>query len=121
MVAARSKILLALMAGWLIFQPGCSRAPNRGAGAPTPPAARQVLSAQGAADQAAKLANDQCEHDYRRRPFTADQYPAVLEEGVYHWGKMDVGGRGGFSTVVTFGPDGSEPHVEVFFSTDALT
>jgi hypothetical protein len=109
------------MAGWLVSQPGCSPAASRSAGPSPAPAETRLLSPQEAAELAAKLANEQCEHDYRRRPFSADWYPAVLEDGVYHWGKMDVGGRGGFSAVVAFGRDGSKPHVEVFFSTDALT
>jgi hypothetical protein len=43
-----------------------------------------------------------------------------LEDGLYHWGGLDVGGAGGFSTLVTFRRDGSESHVEVYFSSDAL-
>jgi len=80
----------------------------------------RALSADDAASLAARLANDQCERQYRRRPFKAEQYPAVMADGAYHWGKLDVGGKGGFSALVIFRPDGSEPHVEVYFSSDAL-
>jgi hypothetical protein len=69
---------------------------------------------------AAQLANDQCERKYRRRPFKPGQYPAVLQDGVYHWGKLDIGGPGGFSALVTFYRDGSEPHIEVYFSSDTV-
>jgi hypothetical protein len=76
------------------------------------------LSADEAAQLAAKLANEECERRYRRRPFTAAQHAVVLQEGKYRWGGLDVGGPGGFSALVTFRQDGSKPHVEVYFSTD---
>jgi ketosteroid isomerase-like protein len=78
------------------------------------------LSNHEAALLAARLANDQCDRQYHRRPFTADQHPAVLAQGIYRWGSLDVGGVGGFSALVTFRPDSSDPHVEVYFSSDAL-
>jgi hypothetical protein len=84
------------------------------------PKTRSALSAEEASVLAARLANDQCESRYQRRPFKPEQYPAVLREGVYHWGKLDVGGHEGFSASVTFYPDGSEPHVEVYFSSDTV-
>jgi hypothetical protein len=82
--------------------------------------ARRVLSADEAAQLAAKLANDQCDRQYRERPFSAAQHFAVLQNGMYQWGGLDVGGLGGFSALVTFRADGSEPRVEVYFSTDIL-
>jgi hypothetical protein len=84
------------------------------------PKTRSALSAEEASVLAARLANDQCESRYQRRPFKPEQYPAVLGEGIYHWGKLDVGGPQGFSASVTFHPDGSEPHVEVYFSSDTV-
>ena len=84
------------------------------------PKTRSALSAEEASVLAARLANDQCDSRYQRRPFKPEQYPAVLREGVYHWGKLDVGGHEGFSASVTFYPDGSEPHVEVYFSSDTV-
>ena len=84
------------------------------------PKTRRALSAEDASVLAAQLANEQCERQYRRRPFKPEQYPAVLREGVYHWGNLDVGGHQGFSASVIFYPDGSEPHVEVYFSSDTV-
>jgi hypothetical protein len=78
------------------------------------------LSVTDAADLAARLANEKCEHDYHRHPFKPEQHSAVLQNGLYHWGHLDVGGEGGFSAEVTFRPDGSKPHVEVYFSSDSL-
>lgn len=84
------------------------------------PATRRALTAEDAAVLAARLANDQCERQYRRRPFKAEQYPAVLRQGIYYWGNLDVGGHEGFSAAVIFHPDGSEPHVEIYFSSDTV-
>jgi hypothetical protein len=78
------------------------------------------LSPEDAAVLAAKLANKECEHRYKREPFKAGQHKAILKDGFYHWGKLDVGGIGGFSAVVSFRQDGNEPHVEVYFSSDSL-
>jgi hypothetical protein len=94
--------------------------PTHSAAQVSDPTTRQALSAEDASALAAQLANEQCERQYRKRPFKSDSYPVVLEDGIYHWGKLDVGGPGGFSALVTFYPDGSEPRVEVYFSSDAL-
>ena len=84
------------------------------------PTTRQVLTAEDASVFAAQLANEQCERQYKRRPFRPEQYPAVLQDGVYHWGKLDIGGPGGFFALVTFYRAGTEPHVEIYFSSDVL-
>ena len=84
------------------------------------PMKRRAMSKEEASVLAARLANDQCERQYRKRPFKPEQYPAILREGIYHWGNLDVGGHDGFSASVTFFPDGSEPRVEVYFSTDSV-
>ena len=81
--------------------------------------ARHVLSPAEAAQLAAKLANDGCERLYRKRPFEAGQRPAVLKDGEYRWGGLDVGAPGGLSALVVFRSDGSHPKAEVYFSTDA--
>jgi hypothetical protein len=107
-----SKILSAVIAGLVIFQAGCSQPPTA--------AGRPLLSTDEALQLATKLANDQCEHQYKKRPFIAEQHPVALTNNMYRWGGLDVGGPGGFSALVTFRPDGSEPHVEVYFSDDAL-
>ena len=80
----------------------------------------RVLSPTDAAQLAAKLANDECERLYERRPFAASQHPAVLRDGEYHWGGLDVGAPGGFSARVAFRQDGTRPTVEVYFSSDQL-
>jgi hypothetical protein len=77
------------------------------------------MYADEAAKLAARLANDECEARYRRRPFKPAQHSAVLQEAIYRWGGLDVAGPGGFSALVTFQQDGSDPHVEVYFSSDA--
>jgi hypothetical protein len=79
------------------------------------------LSPSDAAQLAEKLANDECQRLYKRRPFAASQHPAALRDGHYHWGGLDQGGPGGYSALVTFGQDGSHPKVEVYFSTDQLS
>jgi hypothetical protein len=79
------------------------------------------LSASEAAILAARLANDQCDRHYHRRPFRPDRYPAILQDGTYLWGGLDVGGPMGFSARVTFSEDGEKPEVEVYFSTDMLS
>src|SRR6266516_4086530 len=90
----------------LILSPGCSKlfpTSTSGTGAQQ---SRQILSSTQAAILAAKLANDECERLHQRRPFTAEQYAAVLEGDVYRWGRLDEGGRDGLSALVTFAPDG---------------
>ena len=77
-----------------------------------------MLSASQAAQLAARLANEECQRLHQRRPFSADLYPAVLEGNDYRWGGLNVGGPFGFSALVTFAADGSNPKVEVYFSTD---
>ncbi len=107
-----SCLLLALP----ILVPGCSR-PTVDTGQPAP----TQLSSTDAAQLAAKLANGECERLFKRRPFEAGQYPAILRDGEYHWGVMDPGARGGYSAEVSFRPDGSQPSVQVYFSTDKLS
>jgi hypothetical protein len=115
-----SPLLAILIAGLVICEVGCSRPTARPSAKPAVPAARRNLSAEEAAQFAAKLANDQCERQYARRPFMAKQHSAVLENDIYHWGGLDVGAQSGLSALVTFKRDGSEPHVEVYFSTDNI-
>jgi len=99
-----------------VFNTSCSRPP-----APGPTQSAVNVSPTDAATLAAKLANDECERLYKRRPFAASQHPAVLRNGEYHWGGLDEASPGGHSALVTFGLDGSHPKVEVYFSTDQLT
>ena len=120
MKTTESIILVGTVAACVIAQPGCSRHPGTNAAPPPAPVAKRVLSAVGAARLAAQLANDQCERQYHTRPFAPEQHPALLGEGTYRWGGLDVGGPKGFSALVTFRADGTQPHVEVYFSDDRL-
>ena len=103
--------------GVAIVDTSCSR--SSVAGVSQPPVVR-FLSPTDAAQVAARLANDECERLYKRRPFVARQYPAVLQNGEYCWGHLDEGAVGGFSASITIGRDGSNPKVQVYFSTDQL-
>ena len=116
-----SRILLGAIIACASAQIGCVRSTRPpGGGQQSESTPRQALSAPDAAVLAAQLANEQCERQYRRRPFKPEQHSAIFQGGRYHWGGLDVGGAGGFSAVVTFRRDGSEPHVEVYFSSDAF-
>ena len=114
MITITTRLAMTLVLACLACQPGCSHSSG--------PSSVQVdarsLSPREAAELAARLANDQCERQYRKRPFSAEQHVAVLENGLYQWGGLDVGGPGGLSAVVTFRPDGAGRHVEVYFSSD---
>ncbi len=77
-----------------------------------------MVSPGAAAELAAKLANEECERLYQRRPFAAGQHVAVFEGERYRWGRLDPGGPSGLSAVVSFRADGSQPSVQVYFSTD---
>jgi len=112
MVIRRALILLVALA--------CSCAQTRSASPAMPHELRTVLSAEQAATLAAKLANDECERLYKRRPFVPEQYEVRFADGLYHWGHLDVGAPAGLSAEVWFKPDGSDPHVNVWFSTDAV-
>jgi hypothetical protein len=120
MNVALPRILVIAMVACLVVQVGCTHSPSHNVGQSSEAMARRGLSVLDAGVLAAQLANEQCERQYRRRPFSSEQHSAVFQDGLYHWGKLDVGGPGGFSAVVTFRQDGSEPHVEVYFSSDAL-
>jgi hypothetical protein len=105
----------------LLVAIGCCLAVSSGCSsnhAPTP--AVKAISPQQAAELAATLANDKCESKYRKRPFKPEQHPAVREANKYRWGGLDVGGPGGLSALVTFREDGSQPHVEIYYSNDRL-
>jgi hypothetical protein len=102
----------------LVLLAGCSHRPVQGGRTSSSQIKSQALSAGAAAQLAAKLANDECERRFKRRPFSAERYDAVLENGVYRWGRLDVGAPGGYSAKVTFHEDGSRPKVEVYLSAD---
>jgi hypothetical protein len=101
-----------------ICQVGCSRPSTKQASGSATQHVTLILSPSAAAELAAKLANDECERRYQKRPFTAQQHAAVLKRDVYRWGRLDPGGPSGLSAVVTFRADGSERDVQVYLSTD---
>jgi hypothetical protein len=102
----------------LILSPGCANLFPTSTSGTSAPQLGQTLTPPQAATLAARLANDECERRHKKRPFAPEQYAAVLEGDVYRWGHLDEGGPGGLSALVTFAPDGSNPKVEVYFSTD---
>jgi hypothetical protein len=104
---------------FVVAQVGCVRSPDDSTRSSPASIARPALSGEDAALLAARLANEQCERQYQRRPFVPGQYAAIIQDGLYHWGHLDVGGPGGFSALVTIRRDGSQPKVEVYFSSDS--
>ena len=115
-----SRTLQAIVLGCLAVQLSCARSTTYNAGRTPASNAHHVLSSQDAAELAARLANEKCKRQFGRQPFSPGQHSAILEDGLYHWGELDVGGVGGFSAIVRFRPDGTEPHAEVYFSSDTL-
>jgi hypothetical protein len=97
---------------------GCSGSRIQQGSPAAPKQTARSLSPTAAAELAAKLANEECERLYNKRPFMATQYAAVLEDDLYHWGRLDPGGPSGLSAEVTFRKNGSQPDVQVYFSTD---
>ena len=114
------EILLAAMVTCLIAQVGCVPSGSHSAVQQSEAVPQRTLSPDDAAALAAKLANQECERQFQRQPFKAGQHAAILQDGFYHWGKLDVGAVGGLSAVVWFRQDGRDPHVEVYFSSDTL-
>ena len=97
---------------------GCSPSPGSGVVGNSTRQLAHTLSASEAAQLAARLANEECERRFHRHPFQADQQSAILQDGEYRWGGLDVGAPKGFSALVRFREDGSKPSVEVYFSAD---
>ena len=102
----------------LFLQAGCSHSELTHAVSARQPLNHRRISAGEAATLAARLANDECERLYKKRPFSMGQHAAVLDDEEYRWGGLDVGAPGGFSALVTFRADGSHPNVEVYYSSD---
>jgi hypothetical protein len=98
-------IALMVVAGALMILGGCTHPSH-------------TLSPLQAAQLAAQLANDECERRYHKRPFTPEQHVAVQEGERFRWGGLNEGAPKGLSALVTFRPDGNDPVVEVYFSTD---
>jgi hypothetical protein len=83
----------AIVAAWLVV---AVPTPSVSGDAASTPSAR--LTSEEAADLAAKLASDECERHYGRRPFSSPQYP--IDSSV-------IGSHGGGSTPA--GTAGSRP------------
>ncbi len=115
-----AKLVSGVILACVLTQTGCVRSRSEAGGERSASSARRYLSAQDAAELAARLANEQCKRQFGREPFSPGQHLAKFQDGFYHWGELDVGGVGGFSAVVTVRRDGTEPHVEVYFSSDTL-
>lgn len=79
---------------------------------------QQIITQEQAAGHAAKLANEKCQKDFGKSPFTSDSYKAELVDSRWHWGKIDIKGINGYSAKVEFNKDGSNEDVKVAFSTD---
>ena len=79
------------------------------------------LNAHAAAIWAASLANDQCQVQWQRRPFSPECFPCNRTGDKWHWGRLDPAGVKGFSAIVSFEMDGLTPSVEVYFSSDQAT
>ncbi len=80
----------------------------------------KALSANEAAALATRVANEECERLYERRPFSANLYSIELREATWHWGRYDPAGIHGFSAEVSFRVDGSDPKVKVHWSSDNM-
>ena len=111
-IRAAVLVILSLLAG-------CSPSPGSGVVGNSTRQLAHTLSASEAAQFAARLANEECERRFHRHPFQADPQSAILQDGEYRWGGLDVGAPKGFSALVRFREDGSKPSVEVYFSSDS--
>ncbi len=78
------------------------------------------MNKRSASDHSAKLANDACEAEFGERPFSAGSYEVEMIGGRWRWGNMKPGGIRGYSTTVSFLPDGKDPKVEVVLSSGLL-
>jgi hypothetical protein len=117
--AGRGLVCLLGLAGVLLGGSGCSGPSPLNSVGERPAAVAPSLSSAEAAHLAARLANDECERLYKRRPFKPDLYPALRQGTGYTWGRLDEGGPGGYSAWVRFASNGSQPAVEVYFSSDS--
>lgn len=71
------------------------------------------LTPHSASERAALLANEECRKRYGLRPFTGDDYEAVMDGGRWTWGGEGSLPVDGFSVEVSFAADGREARVSV--------
>jgi hypothetical protein len=81
----------------------------------------RILTEVEALTLAVELANKECDARYSFAPFTVSSYLIEFKEGRWHWGSLDLAGESGFSAVVSFGPRGEDPDIEIFLSTDMIS
>lgn len=77
-----------------------------------------IETVEKAAEFAARLANERCQHVFGASPFTPESYSATLEDSRWHWGKIEPPGINGFSAEIEFNTDSSERYVRVVYHTD---
>ena len=81
---------------------------------------QSIITQEQAAILASKLANEKCQKDFGKSPFTPDSYKAELVDSRWHWGKIDPKGFNGYSARVEFNKDRTNENVKVAFHTDEL-
>jgi hypothetical protein len=64
------------------------------------------------------LANEKSYEMYRRRPFSAGMHIAEIQEGRFVWGQYNAAAKAGYSAMVSFDLDGSNPEVMIYYSSD---
>ena len=76
-------------------------------------ASPKPLTPWAASERAAALANEKCQERYGTRPFTAEDFEAIMEGGRWTWGAAGERPIDGFAVEVSFEPDGRRPAVQV--------
>lgn len=84
------------------------------------PVGKRTLKPMEAAFHAARTANDECERVFGERPYAWWHHLPVRSKQGWTWGRMDVAGVNGHSTVVRMRADGTVPDCTVYFSEDGI-
>ena len=79
---------------------------------------KQIITQEQAAEHAAKLANEKCQKEFGKSPFTPESYEAEFVDSRWHWGKIEPKGINGYSAKVEFNKDASNEDVKVALSSD---
>ncbi len=77
------------------------------------------MSQNHANEFAARLANEECFKLFGEKPFKPSDYDAMFEGGRWQWGALERGGIQGYSAVITFLKDGSQPRARVSLSANS--
>lgn len=110
-------VVYLLLVGCGPSPPAVTKKPSQGAQAHSVSSSEE-LNAEQAALVACKLANQKCQKEFGRQPFSSASYKACAKQHRWTWGALDPAGIGGYSARVAFDLDGGNPKVEVFLSTD---